>query len=147
MDFRQRIVNEAREWVGTPYRHFSSVKGSGADCGLFIMKVYENVGLINYVQPAFYPVDWAFHNPTGEMFEQIVKGYCIEISKGEEGLGDIILYKFGKVLSHAAIIVENDMIIHSEKPVGVKLSNRWTCDWSDRERKYYTWQEMEPVKQ
>ncbi len=139
LDFRQQIAKEAKEWIGTPYKHFSSVKGSGADCGLFIMKVYENVGLIIYKQPDFYPLDWAYHSPTGELFEQIVAGYCVETTKEKAGLGDIILYKFGKVLSHASIIVEDKMIIHSEVRIGVKLSNRFTCEWYDRERKYYTW--------
>ncbi len=139
LNFRQKISKEAKEWIGTPYKHFSSVKGAGADCGLFIMKVYENVGLIVYKQPDFYPLDWAYHRPTGELFERIVASYCVETTEEKAGLGDIILYKFGKVLSHASIIVEDEMIIHSEVRIGVKLSNRFTCDWYDRERKYYTW--------
>jgi len=138
-DFRQKIVLEAKTWIGTPYKHYSSSKGGGADCGLFIMKTYENAGLIKFKQPPFYPLDWAYHNPVGEMFEDIVKGYCNEVTKEEAGLGDIILYKFGKCLSHAAIIIEDNKIIHSEINIGVKVSNRFTCEWRDRERKYYTW--------
>lgn len=141
LDFRHKIAKEAREWVGTPYKHYASIKGVGADCALFIMKVYENVGLIKFVQPPYYPKDWAFHNPTGEIFDKAVASYCVEITKEEVKLGDIILYKFGKVLSHGSIVVEDNMIVHSEINIGVKLSNRWTCDWKDRERKYYKWQE------
>ena len=139
-NFRQIIACEARSWVGTPYLHYTAKKGLGCDCGLFIMKVYENAGLITFEHPDFYPQDWAFHSPTGEMFEEIVKRYCVEISEDKLDVGDIILYKFGKTLSHASILLERDMIIHSELPIGVKVSNRYTNQWIDRERKYYTWQ-------
>jgi cell wall-associated NlpC family hydrolase len=143
INYRQLIVKEAREWIGTPYKHWEGVKGCGADCGLFVMKVYDEVGLTKFTKPPFYPLDWAFHNPVGEMFEQVVLAHdCKEIPKEEAGLGDIILYQFGKCMSHASIIVEDNKIIHSEINIGVKLSNRNTSEWKKRERKYYTWVEQ-----
>lgn len=137
-NYRQKVIDEAKTWVGTKYKHYSSVKGAGVDCGLFIMKVYENIGLIKFKQPSFYPLDWAYHNPVGEVFKDIVEEYCDEITKEEVDIGDIILYKFGKCLSHASIVIEDNKIIHSEINIGVKISNRFTSQWFSRERKYYT---------
>lgn len=138
IDWRQRVVKEALEWVGTPYRHYTVKKGLGCDCGLFILQVYENVDLIKFDMPEFYPADWAMHNPIGEMFEDIVKKYCKSVDNKELDIGDLILYHFGKNLSHASILLEKNMIIHSETNIGVRVSNREHNHWYKRERKYYT---------
>ena len=29
---RAEILSEARDWLGTPYRHQASLKGAGCDC-------------------------------------------------------------------------------------------------------------------
>ncbi len=138
MNYRRNVVREAKSWIGTPYKHYTSKKGLGADCALFVMQVYANLGLIKEYKPAFYSPDWAMHKPVGEKFEESVKQYCDETSKDKLALGDLILYYFGKCMSHAAILIESDMIIHSEKPIGVTVSNRYTSKWYKRERKYYT---------
>ena len=46
MDLRQRIVEEARSWLGTPYHHQAMVKGAGVDCAMILVAVYRAVGLI-----------------------------------------------------------------------------------------------------
>ncbi len=141
MSYRASVIREAKSWIGTPYRHYASKKGVGADCALFVMQVYVNLGLVKYKLPDFYPPDWAMHKPIGDKFEVGVKEYCDEIPKEQLKQGDLILYYFGKCLSHAAILIESDMIIHSEKPIGVTVSNRSTSKWYKRERKYYTLRE------
>ncbi len=141
MNHRRSVIREAKSWIGTPYKHYTSKKGVGADCALFVMQVYANLGLIKAYKPAFYPPDWAMHQPTGELFEEAVKQYCVEVPRDKVGLGDLILYYFGKCMSHSAILIEGGMIIHSEKPIGVTVSNRSTSKWYKRERKYYTLRE------
>jgi cell wall-associated NlpC family hydrolase len=138
-NWRQKIIKEALEWVGTPYKHYTVRKGLGVDCGLFILQVYANAGLITYKMPEFYPEDWAFHSPIGELFEAIVKKYCIPVESKDLQIGDLILYKFGKSLSHASLLMEHNMIIHSETNIGVRVSNREHSHWYKRERKYYTY--------
>jgi len=41
------IIEKAREWIGTPYRHASAVKGRGSDCIGFAFAVYKELGLID----------------------------------------------------------------------------------------------------
>ena len=137
--WRDKVLEEAKSWVGTPHVHHTLVKGLGADCGLFIIGVYSNIGLIKEDKPEFYPEDWAFHKPVGDMFETIVKRYCVEIKEEELRPGDLILYQFGKCLSHGSLLVDNEYVIHSEKPIGVTMSNRRTSKWFTRERKYYSY--------
>jgi|3_EtaG_2_1085321.scaffolds.fasta_scaffold07308_5 NlpC/P60 family putative phage cell wall peptidase len=138
-EWRNKVIHEARSWVGTPHRHYTICKGAGADCGLFIIGVYSKLGLIKEEKPDFYPEDWAWHKPVGEMFESIVQKYCVEIKKEEMQPGDLILYQFGKCLSHSSLLLEDDFIIHSEKPIGVTVSNRYSSQWYKREKKYYSY--------
>ena len=139
---RQAIVDEAKEWVGTPYKHQFMTKGIGTSCILFIIGVYSSVGLIPKEIPPFFNEDWAFNSPDKRMpdwFENWVGEYLQEICAEELDLGDIITYNFGKkiALSHTSIVIEDDMVIHSEKPVGVTITNRKNDKWYKRERIYY----------
>ncbi len=138
MSYRHLIVNEAKSWIGTPYKHYTSKKGIGTDCGLFVMQVFANLKLVKYEKPDFYPMDWAMHNPKGHLFELWAKKYCDEIPKEKLSIGDVIFYYFGKCVSHSAILIHGNMIIHSQRPIGVVVSNRETCKWAKRERKYFT---------
>lgn len=139
--WRSKVLEEAKSWIGTPFMHHTLHKGLGVDCGMFIMGVFSNIGLVKKEIPKFYPEDWAFHKPEGEKFDSAVKKNCTEIKKEDLKPGDVILYKFGKCLSHASIFVEDDIIIHSEKPIGVNMCNRSNTRWFSREQKYYTYKE------
>lgn len=139
---RMAIVAEARSWDGTPYRHQFMTKGVGTSCILFILAVYANVGLVPKEVPPFFNEDWAFNSPACRMppwFENWVSKYLIEIPEHELKIGDIITYNFGKepALSHSSIMIEEDMVIHSEKPIGVTLTNRRNAKWYKRERIYF----------
>lgn len=138
LETRKKIVAEARSWVGTPHKHYTMKKGLGVDCGLFIMGVYHNVGVIKAEMPKFYPHDWAYHGPIGEVFLGIIEKYCLEIPKEQLKMGDTIVYRFGKCLSHGSILIEGDMVVHSEVNIGVTITNRKNTNWYKREKVYYT---------
>ena len=141
-DLRNEITKEARSWVPTPYKHQLMHKSIGCSCGLFIIGVFSNLGLIPGGIPPHYDEDWAFHNPDKRMpiwYDDMLSNHFTEIESKDLLQGDLILYNFGKqyALSHISILVENDMIIHSEKPIGVTTSNRKTNRWYKRERIYF----------
>lgn len=53
---REQIVESARTWLGTPYKHQFSVKGAGCDCLGLIRGVYrENIGEEPEKAPAYSP--------------------------------------------------------------------------------------------
>ena len=33
---RERLIAEAKEWLGTPYHTAGRIKGAGCDCGTFL---------------------------------------------------------------------------------------------------------------
>jgi cell wall-associated NlpC family hydrolase len=58
---RYAVIEEAREWLRTPYHHMARVKGAGADCLTLLAEVYERAGVTPRVEVPFYPPDWNLH--------------------------------------------------------------------------------------
>jgi len=101
---QQAIVEEARSWLGTPWHHMGRVKGAGVDCAMLLAEVYQAVGLIPRVDPEPYPMDWALHRGEQRFLEWVEKfGVKVE---GDPQPGDVLLYQYGRCVSHAAICVE-----------------------------------------
>ena len=107
---REEIVAEAMSWYGTPYHHAAKVKGGGVDCAQILIAVYSNVGMIEDFKTEYYPMDWALHRGEERYLSYILK-YAEETSEPKKG--DIVLYKFGRCISHAGILIDDEHIIHS----------------------------------
>lgn len=121
---RELVVNEAKTWLGTPYAHMGRVKGAGTDCGMFLLGVWENCGLLPHIEIPYYPFDIACHC-SDPMYLKFVENYCKKVDR-EVMPADILLYQFpgSKVPHHAAIVIDNEYIIHSYVRQGVIISNR-----------------------
>lgn len=118
---RRSIVLEALDWIGTPYHHAGRVKGSGVDCGMLLIEVYERVGLVPHIDPGYYPADFMLHHEDESYLDQVM-AHLVPIPSGSYPLpGDIITFKFGRCQSHGAIVVEWPWIIHSYFGQGVIL--------------------------
>lgn len=114
---RVAVVAEALSWVRTPYHHGARVKGAGVDCGQLLIAVYEAMGVVPSVACAEYPPDWHLHRDD-ERYLALVRSYSRPIPFGPPGLGDIVLYRFGRCISHGAIVVEWPLIVHADAKVG-----------------------------
>ena len=121
---REKVIQEAKTWLKTPYVPEARVKGAGTDCGQFLLGVFENAGLIPHIEIPHYPVDIAA-NCAVPMYLNKIKEFCT-LTNDEALPGDIIVYKFpgSKVPHHAAILYSDEYIIHSHVKTGVTLSNR-----------------------
>lgn len=107
---RKAIVTEAMTWVGTPYHHAARVKGAGVDCAQILIDVYSSVGLIDDFAPEYYPMDWALHRDEERYLSYVLK-YANQTYKPKAG--DIAVYKFGRCISHAGILINENEIIHA----------------------------------
>ena len=83
-------------------------------------EVYEKVGLMDHLDPRPYPPDWHMHQ-LGQRYLEHVLSVCYEVDEPQPG--DIVLYHFGKCISHGAIVVEWPTIIHSYIHQGVILQD------------------------
>ena len=134
---RAQVVQEALSWLGTPYAHRGRIKGAGVDCGQFVALVFEAAGLVGHIEPDAYPHDWHMHRGE-ERYLGTVEAYAHQI-QGDPQPGDIVLYRYGRCISHGAIVVQWPQIIHSWVEAGVVLDDalanqdmaaRFTGAWS-----------------
>lgn len=137
---RSEIINEAREWVGTPYQHQAIVKQVGADC----------VGLIAGVGMATHALDvtrddlrtvWNYGRlPNPKRMEFLLDKYLLRV-EGEPLIGDIawIQWRDGMPM-HLALLAEHkgrETIIHSYADVRKVTEHSLTKLWRDRIVSYW----------
>jgi len=127
------LENVLTSWLNTPFRHGCGVKGRGADCGTFVLRVLEETKFTNkpYKIP-FYASDWFRHKGDDRMLNWMITNIPHEELKAPED-GCIMLFHFGRLTSHSAIYL-NGHLYHSLNRIGVKKSAYRGCPWSRRDR-------------
>ena len=111
---RDEIVEAARDWIGTPYRHQASKKGVGTDCLGLLRGVWrEVIGPEPQSVPPYSP-DWA--EALGqETLLETARAHMVEIAPGEAVAGDVLLFRMGlgHPAKHCAIVSGEGRIIHA----------------------------------
>ena len=122
---RERLIAEAKEWLGTPYHTEGRVKGAGCDCGTFLAGVLENANLLPHIDIPHYSEDVACHCAVPKYLMKIEE-YCKQVDKNDRKTGDILVYQFNgsKVPHHAAFVCDKEYLIHSYTRQGVIISNQ-----------------------
>jgi NlpC/P60 family putative phage cell wall peptidase len=118
IDQRNAVVAEARSWALTPYRHCADIKGVGVDCGMLIVRVFVDLGLVEPFDPRPYAIDFMMHRDE-ERYLGWVKTWCAEVETPRPG--DLALYRFGRCFSHGGIVVNADplTIVHAYRDSGM----------------------------
>ena len=100
-EIRAKIVAEARSWLGTPYHHLADVKRAGVDCGMLLVRVFVDLGLVSPFDPRPYTQDWMLHRS-----EERYLGLLLDRARPVDAPspGDIALFKVGRCYSHGAIV-------------------------------------------
>ena len=104
---RPDVVEAARGWLGTPYRHQASVRGWGADCLGLLRGVWrERVGPEPEPTPAYRP-DWA-EVGAEETLLLAARRRLREIALAEARAGDVLLFRMtpDACVKHCAILSE-----------------------------------------
>lgn len=109
---RDRIVVEARDWLGTPYQHQASLKGVGCDCLGLVRGVWRGVVGPEPEKPPPYRPDWAEFGGE-EALLGAARRWLVEAE--EPGPGDVLLFRMapGAPVKHAAILSGPDRMIHA----------------------------------
>jgi cell wall-associated NlpC family hydrolase len=121
---RAAVIKEAKSWTGTPYRGWASLKGVGTDCGQLIYGVFRACGLLPVLElPKDYSLQVAQHQTSTE-YMQLIDIYFRVIPESEVKPGDLVCYKLGLSMAHAAIIVDwPSFVIQAELHHGVSGSH------------------------
>ena len=108
---RAAVLREAETWLGTPYHHAARIKGAGVDCLTLLAEVYAAAGVIEPVaEIPFYRLDFMRHQ-TDETYLNGLLAHGHEVAAPLPA--DVVLYKWGRVFSHGAIVVAWPRIIHA----------------------------------
>ena len=117
---RSLIVAEARDWIGTPYRHQASLKGVGCDCLGLLRGVWRGViGAEPERAPAYAP-DWAEAGGVEALADAAAR-HLVAIERDAFGDGDVLLFRWraGLPAKHAAIVTAADKIVHAHDGAAV----------------------------
>lgn len=119
---RSAVIAEAKSWLLTPYHHAARIKGAGVDCMMLLAEVYAAVGVIMPVAEfEHYPMDWMLHKDDDRYSEGLLR-YCRPVEAALPG--DVAMFRFGRVPSHSAIVIEWPLVIHAYADErGVVISN------------------------
>jgi len=122
---RDRIVAEARSWIGTPYRHQASIKGAGCDCLGLVRGVWRALyGAEPEPLPPYNP-DWAEAGGAETLLEAgrrwLVERQASDGAFGDYLAGDILVFRWkdGSPAKHAGILASSTSLIHSYDRIGV----------------------------
>ena len=140
-ELRAMIVAEAKECVGTRFRHQASLKGVGMDC----------IGLISWVATAMgFPEGKAFRSdpsfrgyarqPDPALLKTALDKYLDRVSVPQ--IGDIVLMRFEKEPQHFGILSAKDYLIHAYQPSRKVVENRINDDWRSRIVSYHKFKEL-----
>jgi len=116
-DERNRVVTEARKWILTPYHNCADVRGAGVDCGMLIVRVFVDLGLVEPFDPRPYDPDWMLHRDD-EKYLSFFTERCARVAKPLPG--DLALFRYGRSYSHGGIVtgVEPVSIVHAYHDAG-----------------------------
>lgn len=120
---RERILHEARQWIGTPYRHQASCKGAGADCLGLVRGVWRAVLGTEPEPLPPYSRDWAEAGGR-ETLLAAARRHFTERDPAEAEPGDVLLFRWrdGAPAKHVGILASADTMIHAYEGVAVAES-------------------------
>lgn len=120
MTLQDRILVEARGWIGTPYRHGASLKGVGCDCLGLVRGVWRALhGDEPEVAPP-YTADWAEAGGR-ETLRDAARRHLVEIEPAAARPGDVLLFRWrdGAPMKHAGIATGPGRMIHAHDGAAV----------------------------
>lgn len=123
---RQRIIDAARGWIGTPYQHQACCRGAGCDCLGLIRGVWRELYGEEPESAPPYSMDWG-EADGGELLRDAARRHLQEIAISERLPGDVLLFRPLRraPARHAGILSAPGYIIHAcsghavrEEPLG-----------------------------
>ena len=103
-----RLRKALDEWIGTPYRHGQDRKGVGVDCINFVVSSLAESGGMDKVKIPDYAERWMFGDRALLRDGLSNSGLFEELPWNVTPMnGDVMLFHFGKQLSHSALYLDN----------------------------------------
>lgn len=112
---KPEIIEAAREWIGTPYRHQASCRGAGCDCLGLVRGVWRDLYGAEPETPPPYSPDWGEAGAAEHMLDAAAR-HMIPIALDRAQGGDAIVFRMrgGRIAKHMAILSSDTTMIHAQ---------------------------------
>ena len=132
---QSQIVEEARRWIGTPYRHQASCLGAGTDCLGLVRGVWRGVLGEEPELPPAYSFDWS-EPARQEALWQAAERHLLPKTLDEPAPGDVLLFRMrnGAVAKHLGVQAEVGQLstfVHAYSRHAV-IENSFSLPWQRR---------------
>jgi NlpC/P60 family putative phage cell wall peptidase len=107
---RRALVDEARTWIGTPYRQLGDVKGIACDCSMLLVRCLVDTGIVEAFDPRPYPPTWFLHQ-ADERYIDWLSIVAVEVETPQPG--DFVTVKIGRAFAHSGIVSDAEHLIHA----------------------------------
>lgn len=111
-----QLIEQAKKYIGTPYKWGGTTK-NGIDCSAFVQNVYKSVGI-------------DLPRTSRQQYKFIANNRV-----NTKQTGDLVFFKKGKNISHVAIYIGDNKIIHASSKKGVIIQD---LDNYYLQKRYYT---------
>ena len=132
----EAIVARARRWIGTPYRHQSSLRGAGTDCLGLLRGLWREIrGAEPEAKPA-YTADWSEPSGSEDLLAAAAR-HLTPVPAGAARPGDVLVLRMreGGVAKHVGILARSPLghrtLIHAYSGHGV-VESPLTPAWARR---------------
>ncbi len=122
LSIEMHVVEEAKKWLGTPYRHQGSKLGVGADCLGLVRGIWREIYGSEPEAPGPYAMDWAEKGDKDRLLDAALKHFVLV--QTSPNIGQLVLFRWsaGTLAKHAGIMVNEAGFIHAYSGIGVVLS-------------------------
>lgn len=139
-DKAEQVVEAARNWLGTPFRHRASVKGAGADCLGLVRGVWRDCQGAEPLRVPIYTVGW-FEDGPNDVMADAFGAVFHKVADHTAAPGDVVLFRFrvGAICKHAGILsgrVGALRFIHAYSRRGV-VETSFDAAWRRRVAGFY----------
>jgi len=130
---RMDVVLEAREWLGTPFKHQGALKGVACDCIGLIKAIGIQHGLMEYDPNSPEALSYANYSmmPDSRRMREALSRWFISIPVAEVEIADFYFMAWGREPQHVALITDRG-IIHSYSGVGKVVEHSLDERWQQR---------------
>ncbi|MDP3264175.1 MAG: peptidase [Tabrizicola sp.] len=99
-----RVVAEARSWIGTPYLHQASTKGAGTDCLGLLRGIWRALQGVEPEPVPPYTADWAEPDHREVLLEAAAR-LLLRKPDGAADRGDVLVFRMrtGSIAKHLGI--------------------------------------------
>lgn len=130
-EFEEKVIAEAKSWIGVKFLHNGRSKRYGVDCLGLIAMIYRNIGVdCPDGDGNNYKLDWALHVENERYLDGILQN-GIPITRDKLLIGDVVYFRVkSRFVTHGGVIISNTGdFVNSINHKGVIVENLRSRFW------------------